>query len=276
MRGGLRSTPTSLEIGVYASNMCAKRRRPRHFWKFEIEGWDRKLSLKDVEQDIKNKTEEKLKLYNFLRPGRRESIQGQIDYLNDVKRDVQKQLLNTEIAVQKSLGTAALKYDVARKQADQAQQARFLEGKAMPRPVFQKSELGKMAEIATRNKDARLLAMVYSQVRDSVLKEPTAEALSRVKGHAVMARMDMLLEAERLKTAIEYGEFRQVPLRNSQGLDYTMSLRDVEPRNTLEAFIRHFTDSEERKKERREIKDIGREQLRRAEAQSLKARDYNW
>ena len=43
----------------------------------------------------------------------------------------------------------------------------------------------------------------------------------------------------------------------------------------MEAFIRHFTDSEEQKWERREIKDIGRQQLQQAEAQSLKARDYS-
>ena len=56
---------------------------------------------------------------------------------------------------------------------------------------------------------------------------------------------------------------------------YTKSLREVEPRNTLEVFIRHFTDSEEQKRERREIKDIGRQQLQLAEARSLKARDYS-
>ena len=145
----------------------------------------------------------------------------------------------------------------------------------MPLPVFQKDELGKMAEIATRNKDARLLALVYSQVRDNVLKEPTDQALSRVKGHAVMARMEMLREAERLRSAIQYGEFRQVALRDAHGLDYTKSLREVEPRSVLEAVIRHFTDSEKQKRERQEIGDIGREQLRRAEAQSTKARDYS-
>ena len=128
----------------------------------------------------------------------------------------------------------------------------------MPLPVFQKDELGKMAEIATRNKDARLLALVYSQVRENLLSEPTDQALSRVKGHAVMARMEMLREAERLKAAIQYGEFRQVPLRDAHGLDYTKSLRDVQPRNTLEAVIRHFTDSEKQKRERQEIRDIGR------------------
>jgi hypothetical protein len=87
--------------------------------------------------------------------------------------------------------------------------------------------------------------------------------------------MEMLREAERLRAAIQYGEFRQVPLRDANGLDYTKSLRDVQPRNTLEAVIRHFTDSEKQKRERQEIGDIGREQLRRAEAQSMKARDYS-
>lgn len=196
-----------------------------------------------MEQEIKSKTEEKFKLYNFLRPSRRESIQGQIDYLNHVKRDVQKHLLAKDLAVQKTLGAAGLKYEAASKQAEQAQQARSWREKAMPLPVFQKDELGKMAEIATRNKDARLLAVLYSQVRENVLREPTDQALSRVKGHAVMARMEMFREAERLKAAIEYGEFRQVPLRDAHGFDYTKSLREVEPRSALEAVVRHFTDS---------------------------------
>ena len=85
----------------------------------------------------------------------------------------------------------------------------------------------------------------------------------------------MFREAERLNAAREYGEFRQVPLRDAHGLDYTKSLRDVQPRNTLEAVIRHFTDSEEQKRERQGVRGIGREQLRRAEAQSMKARDYS-
>src|SRR6266446_8706983 len=89
------------------------------------------------------------------------------------------------------------------------------------------------------------------------------------------AQREMLREAERLRAAIQYGEFRQVPLRDEHGLDCTKSLRDVQPRNTLEAVIRHFSDSEKQNRERQEIGDIGREQLRRAEAQSMKARDYS-
>ena len=47
----------------------------RHFSKFDVEGWARQLSLKEVERAIKEKSGEKLKLYNFLRPSVRETIQ---------------------------------------------------------------------------------------------------------------------------------------------------------------------------------------------------------
>jgi hypothetical protein len=41
----------------------------RHFWKFDVEGWG-KMSLREAEAKIKQHTEEKFKLYNFLRPTR--------------------------------------------------------------------------------------------------------------------------------------------------------------------------------------------------------------
>src|ERR1700720_849423 len=46
----------------------------RHFWKFHVEGFG-KVSLREVEQKIKTETEDKFKLYNFLRPTKREAIQ---------------------------------------------------------------------------------------------------------------------------------------------------------------------------------------------------------
>jgi hypothetical protein len=88
---------------------------------------------------------------------RREAIQGQIDYLSDVTKDLQKQLLAKDGAVQKAVGAAGLKYDVAVSRLNRRSQARSREGKVMPLPVFEKDELGKIAEITTRNKDARLL-----------------------------------------------------------------------------------------------------------------------
>ena len=61
-----------------------------------------------------------------------------------------------------------------------------------------------------------------------------------------MARMNMLKAADRLKATIEYGDYRQLPVTDSQGLTYTTSVRQVEPKGALETLIRHFTDSPER------------------------------
>ena len=50
---------------------------------------------------------------------------------------------------------------------------------------------------------------------------PSPQSLSRVRGRAIMARIDMLKEAERLNATLQYGDFRQIPLKDAQGLDYT-------------------------------------------------------
>src|SRR5262249_1541672 len=90
----------------------------RHFWKFDVEGWDQQLSLREIEGAIQSKSAERLKLHNFLRPSRREAIQGQIDYLHEVKADIQKQLAVRERIVHKDLGAAQVRYDTAAKQAE--------------------------------------------------------------------------------------------------------------------------------------------------------------
>jgi Relaxase/Mobilisation nuclease domain len=247
----------------------------RHFWKFEVEGWDRRLSLKEVEQAIKTKAAEKLKLHNFLRPSKRETIQGQIDYLQDVKNDTQKQLAAKELGINRSLGAAEVRYQIASKQVEQAEKTRAAEGKGMPSAIHQKDELAKMDDIANRNTDAPLLRYVYEQVKDKLLSNPSPEALSRVKGCSVMAKLDMIKETGRLDAARRFGEFRQLPLRDARGLDYTKSVREVSPRNALETVIRHFSDSAEQKREQRELSDALRQQLTRAEDQYIKARDFS-
>jgi hypothetical protein len=95
----------------------------------------------------------------------------------------------------------------------------------MPLPVFERSELAKMSVIAYRNKDAKLLEFVYQEVKDSVLAQPTPSTLSEVKGKALIARMEMLKAADRLKATIEYGDYRQLPITDTQGLTYTTSVR---------------------------------------------------
>jgi hypothetical protein len=246
----------------------------RHFWKFDVEGWG-KMSLRDAEAKIKHHTEEKFKLYNFLRPSKRESIQRTVDYFQEVKKDIQKQLATAGHNTDKSFGAARIKYEVASKLVEDVEKARTAQGKSIPSPVFNRKDLIKMSDIANRKKDARLLAYVYSQVKDSVLANPDYEALSSVKGKAVMARMAMLKQAERLKAAIEFGEFRQLPIRNVEGWDYTKSLRDVEPRSALEFIVRHFTDTAEQKQERQAVADELASQLRRAQGESTKARDWS-
>jgi len=246
-----------------------------HLWKFDVEGWDRRLSLVDVEKAIKAKAEERLKLYNFLRPSKRDEIQGQIDYLREVKKDVQKQLSVKELSIDKSVGAAEVRYQIASKQVEQTQKARALEGREMPTPAHTKDELGRMNEIANRDKNGGLLLYVWDQVKDRVLAKSGPEDLARVKGCAVMAKLDMVREKERLEYAVCFGEFRQLPRKDAQGFLYTQRLRDVSPRSALETIIRHFTDSLEQRKERRDLVDILRKQVTRAQEQAINAREYS-
>jgi hypothetical protein len=246
----------------------------RHFWKFDVEGWG-KMSLREAESKIKHHTEEKFKLYNFLRPSKRESIQRTVDYFREVKKDIQTQLATAGHNFDKNFGAARIKYDVASKLVADAEKARAAHGKSIPLPVFDREDLIKMSDIANRNKDAQLLGYVYNQVKDRLLANPDPEALSSVKGKAVMARMEMLKQAERLKAAIEYGEFRQLPIRNVDGWDYTKSLKEVEPKNALEFIVRHFTYTTEQKRERQAVADGLANQLRKAQEQSTKARDWS-
>src|SRR6266404_421691 len=246
----------------------------RHFWKFHVEGFG-KVSLREVEQKIKTETEDKFKLYNFLRPTKREAIQLRIEFLQETKNDIQKQIASAERPAQNNLAASELKYETASKLVEYAEKARAHQGREMPLPVFERSELAKMSVIANRNKDAKLLEFVYYEVKDSLLANPTPSTLSDVKGKALMARMDMLRAADRLKATIEYGDYRQLPVTDAKGLTYTTSVREIEPKGALETLIRHFTDSAEKKRERHAVADARTEQLRMAHMQSRDARDYS-
>jgi hypothetical protein len=248
----------------------------RHFWKFDVEGWERGLSLKDIELAIKTKTADNFKLYNFLRPSKREEIRGQIDYLQDVKKDIQKQLAARENSVEKNLGAGEVRYQIVSKHVEQTARARAEQAKKMPAPVHEGDELIRIDTIANRNKDAELLQYVYAHIRDKVLESPSRQAVSRVKGRAILARLDMLKEAERFNAALQYGDFRQVPLKDAQGLDYAKSLREVSPKNALETIIRHFTDTPVQKREINDIANTVRGQQERAEQQANKASDFSF
>jgi hypothetical protein len=90
-----------------------------------------------------------------------------------------------------------------------------------------------------------------------------------------MAKMQMIKDSERFVAAVRYSEFRPLPSKDAQGLDYLKSIREVSPKNALETIIRHFTDTLEQKREQKELRDVASAQIRRAEEQSIKARDFS-
>ncbi len=247
----------------------------RHLWKFEVEGCDRGLSLKDIEEAIKAKSEEQLKLYNYLRPTKREEIQSQIDYLREVKKGIQKQLSARELSISMSVGASEVRFQTASNQLAHTRETRAPAGKAMPSPAYEREELRRMFTIAQRNKDARLLGYTYEQVKGELLRDPSPQQLSRIRGRELTARMDMIKEGERFIAAMKYRDFRQVPLRDQSGLDHTKSVREVEPRSALEVIIRYFTDSREQKLERQQIQESAKLQVATAEERSIKAAEYS-
>jgi hypothetical protein len=248
----------------------------RHFWKFDVDGWDRQVSLKEVEQAIKAKTEEKFKLYNFLRPSKREEIQGQVAYLQDVKKDIQKQLAAKELSIEKSLGSAEVGYKIANTQAAHTKTARAEHGKVMPAPIHQGNEIVTINDIAVRHHDAQLLNYVYEQIKDKLMENPSPRALSRLKGSAIMARMNMYKAGERANATEWYKYSRQLPVRDANGLDNVKSLRESEPKGALETLIRYFTDSVAQKRDLRELRNVALQQVVRAQDQSKKAVEYSF
>jgi hypothetical protein len=146
----------------------------------------------------------------------------------------------------------------------------------MPAPVHEGDELIRIDAIANRTKDAALLQYVYAHIRDRVLNLPSRDSLSRVKGRAILARLDMLKSAERFNATLQYGDFRQVPLKDTHGLHYAKSLKETSPRNALETIIRHFTDTPEQKRETTDITNTVRRQQERAEQQATNASDFSF
>jgi len=219
--------------------------------------------------------DELAKYISYVESASGDKIQLRIEFLQETKKDIQKQIASAERPARNNLAASQLKYETASTLVEHAEKVRAQEGREMPLPVFERSELAKMSVIANRNNDAKLLEFVYHEVKDSLLANPSRSTLSEVKGKALMARLDMLKAADRLKATIEYGDYRQLPVTDAQGLTYTTSVREVEPKSALETLIRHFTDSPEKMRERQAVSDARADQLRMAHMQSRDARDYS-
>jgi hypothetical protein len=244
----------------------------RHLWKFDVEGWDDKLSLKDIERAIEDKKAERLRVFNFIRPSRRSAIEGQIQYLGEVKSDVQKQLAARAWIIDRNVKTAELRREVARAQVRQAAQDRAASGLGMPAPRFTPQELERMADVANRNRDADLLRYIHQMTRPNL--PTTRERAEIMAGRSLLARLEMLKANDRMQAAHKYRDVRQVPIIDAQGLHQAKSLEQVEPRSIAEALIRFFTDSPERRQELQQVRIASRNQVERSQTDFLKARDY--
>lgn len=245
----------------------------RHLWKFDIEGWEGKISLKDVEQQIHAKHAEKLKVVNFIRPSKREMIQGQIDYLREVKADIQKQLAGMRELIGRSLKAAELRHDVARDQVEQARGQRAAMGRGMPGPRYSSQELTRLAEIANTDKDADLLRHVHEVTKVQIPAD--RERAGLMVGRSLMARLEMLKAHDRMRDAREYELVRHVAVRDEKGGDHSGSVREIKPRTLAEMIEnRLMRPSEERAALNEQAWGMAREQVKHSEREFVKARDY--
>src|SRR5262249_9809142 len=132
----------------------------RHLWKFELEGQDSQLSLGDIERAIDQKRAERLQLFNFMRPSKREAIESQIDYLGDLKKEVQEKVSARAEMIGRHVKTAELWRETASKQLETAG-SRAPGTTVMQGPRYTTEELDRLSEIANFNRDPDLLRHVH-------------------------------------------------------------------------------------------------------------------
>jgi hypothetical protein len=243
----------------------------RHLWKFELEGQGSKLSLRDIEKAIDQKKAERLQLFNFMRPSKREAIESQIDYLGDLKKDAQEKLSARAVMIDRDVKTAELCRETASKQlktpVSSAPVMTVIEGLR-----YTTEEFDRLSEIANFNRDPDLLRHIHEV---AFADKPTSvETVGLMVGRSVMAKLEMLKAHDRLQTADKYQAARHAPFRDAQGMDHARSLRQVEPKTAVEVVIKHFTDTPERKQELQSVRAAASEQLKQAQAEFFRAQQY--
>jgi hypothetical protein len=206
----------------------------RHLWKFELEGQDNKLSLRDIERAIEQKQAERLQVFNFIRPSRRDAIDSQLSYLADLKKEIQEKLSARAESIVRAFKAAELRDEVTAKQLE-ARIGGTTVPADRPRPSYTQAEMERLFRVANSNRDSQLLWHVHQVTVDRVPVSP--ELAGVMVGRALMARMEMLRAYDRTQATHKYQAFRQVPLRDAQGQDHTKSLRQVEPRTAAEAAV---------------------------------------
>jgi hypothetical protein len=243
----------------------------RHLWKFELEGQDSKLSLTDIEKAIDHKRAERLKLFNFMRPSKREAIESQTDYLGDLKKEVQEKLSARAVMIDRDVKMAELWRETTSKQlktpVSSAPVMTVVEGLR-----YTTQEMDRLSEIANFNRDPNLLRHVHEVAFPDT--PATAETVGVMVGRSVMAKLEMLKAHDRLRSGDKYQAARHAPIRDAQEMDHSRSLRQVEPKTAVEVVIRLFTDTPEQKRELESVRAAAIEQLNQAKAEFLRAQQY--
>lgn len=244
----------------------------RNLWKFQVEGWDKKVSLNEVERALKEKKIEKLAILSFIRPSKRALIKSHLDYLKEVKGDIQKQMASRSEALTVKVKTSELRHEVATSQLERAREKRAELRRGMPEPTFTATELARMDEIAERNQDAGLLKYVHERAIGK--PPPNRERAAAMVGRSLMAGLRLAQAQERRDQARQYFSQRQVPVRDAEGQDHAVSLRDVSPRTLAEAITNQVIRPPGERFSQREIQERAGEQLNRSEQEVKKALDY--
>jgi len=243
----------------------------RHLWKFEIEGQDNKLSLRDIERAIGQKQADRVQVFTFIRPSRRDAIDSQLNYLGDLKKEIQEKLSGRAERLVRTVKTAELRHQTTTRELE-ARIGRNVVRADKPRPSYTQTELERLFNIANSNRDSGLLWHVHHL---TVARAPASREWAGVMvGRALIARLEMLKAYDRQEAAHKYQASRQVPVRDAQGQDHAKSLRQVEPRTVAEAVIRYVIDKPERKQERQAVRAAVVDQINLAEREFGRANDY--
>jgi hypothetical protein len=84
----------------------------------------------------------------------------------------------------------------------------------------------------------------------------------------------MLKAHDRMQKASEYMEHRQVPIRDAEGRDHSISVRDVTPRNLAEAITNRLTRPAEQQFDPSDVKGLAREQFERSQREHERMAQY--
>jgi hypothetical protein len=199
----------------------------RQFWKFTVEGEDRKWSLLDVEQAIKEKEQARLTVHNFIRPSVRQEIEKDLENLEEVKWKVQLQLTRRDEVTNWLVRIKELQAETINEEVSRARVVRAELGLVMPEPKLSGADVKRIVEIANRNRDAELLLRMHEMRERGRTVAASPETVALMLGRERIAHAEMLCAAERAVSAAQFRDVSRVIVRDAEGRDELRTVRDT-------------------------------------------------